>query len=98
MPLQVRMQSWMASLSVATTQGMHALLRTVEVRQLGYMASMSITSKILEVMALARPTPSALPWLISERFRNAVRWTWMPPCAKSVENVPVMLGSTPVPE
>ena len=83
---------------MATTQGMRAEVRTVEVRQLGYIFSVSILSKNRFVITLARPTPRALPWLAALRSRKQVRCTSTPPWAYSVEKVPVMLGSTPVPE
>ena len=81
MPLQVRMHIWTASLSVATTQGMRAEVRTVEVMQLGYIISGSILSKNRLVITLARPTPRALPWLAALRSRKQVRWTFTPPWA-----------------
>ena len=38
-----------------------------------------------------------MPWLCGVRFKKQVRCTCTPPLAYGVENVPVMLGSTPVP-
>ena len=52
---------------------------TVLVMQLGYICSMSMASKILRVMADARPQPRALPWDSLDRFRKQVRCTFRPP-------------------
>ena len=77
--LQVLMQICMASLSLLTTQGILAEASTVLVMQLGYICSMSISLKILLVMAEARPQPRAFPWDSLLRFRKQVRCTFRPP-------------------
>ena len=67
--------------SLPTTQGIFAEAKTVLVIQLGYIASVSILSKNLFVIAEASPTPRELPWDSSLRSRKHVLCTLRPPVA-----------------